>query len=72
MLRFWELHKKKDIYYTGKDKEKIFPIGHYTLVVYPDGASEIFSFRTYSSSWKFHIEDENNFYLEDEDPVFYA
>ena len=71
MLKFWELNKR-DGSYVGNDKEHICPLGYYTFTFYSDGVCEIFSFRDYSDQWKYYIEDEDNFYVEEDLPVFYV
>jgi hypothetical protein len=71
MLRFWEVNKR-DALYVGNDKKHIYSKGYYTLTFYLDGVCEIFSFRTYSDQWKYYIEEEDNFYVEEEEPAYYA
>ena len=71
MLKMWTVGRETFLH-IGISGEAIAPIGHYTLSFYPDGACEIFSFRTYASQWKLGLKDEYNFYAEEELPVFYV
>ena len=71
MLKFWEVSKRGP-FYVGHSGEYIHSRWHYTLTFYPDGACDIFSFRTYEQQWTCYTDNEDYFYAEEEEPVYYA